>query len=142
MTVKALNSKEFPPNKINPKYNILELLDIVAPILPLPFYWHDTTGVVLGLNAECLKGMGATRDVIGKRPYDFYPMDVAEHILEHNKIVMNTGQISSQEERIEDITTKEVKYFAAIKAPLYDDNGKVIGIVGTSLDITAEKEAD
>lgn len=137
------NLKYFSSNNAaNKKYNILELLDIIAPILPVPVYWHDTTGVVLGINDQCLKAIGASRKIVGKRPYDFYPKDVADHILEHNKVVMKTEQILSQEEKIEDITTKQVKYFAAVKAPLYDDSGKIIGIVGTSLDITAEKEAE
>lgn len=121
---------------------IFDALDAVAAILPAPVYWHDTTGVVLGINDQCLKAMGASREIVGKRPYDFYPKEVADHILEHNKKVMSTEQILSQEEMIEDITTKQVKYFTAIKAPLYDDCGRVIGIVGTSIDITAEKEAE
>jgi PAS domain S-box-containing protein len=136
------NLKYFSRNTASKKYNLFELLHIVAPVLPVPVYWHDTAGVLLGINEQCLKAIGTSREIVGKSPYDFYPKKVADHILEHNKKVMQTEQILSQEEKIEDITTKQVKYFAAVKAPLYDDGGKVIGIVGTSIDITAQKEAE
>jgi PAS domain S-box-containing protein len=139
MTTELTNSEK---NLHSSGASVLKALELVAEILPTPVYWHDNTGVVLGINEQCLEAIGASRKIVGKRPYDFYPKGVAEHILEHNKEVMSTEKVLSQEERIEDITTKQVKYFSAIKAPLYDDNGKVIGIVGTSIDITAEKEAE
>lgn len=130
-------------NKLHPtKYSIFQALEMVAEILPTPVYWHDTKGVVLGLNAHCLKGMGATREVIGKVPYDFYPKEIADQILKHHEQVMKTGEILSQDERIEDITTGEVKIFRNTKAPLYDDDGKIIGVIGSAIDVTAEKEAE
>ncbi|HMT02812.1 MAG TPA: PAS domain-containing sensor histidine kinase [Burkholderiales bacterium] len=123
--------------------SVLKALEIVAPILPTPVYWHDVNGVVLGVNEHCLKGMGTIREeVIGRTPYEFYPKDVAEHILKHNEHVIKTGQILSQEEVINNITTGKLVYALAIKSPLYNDEGKVIGILGTSIDITAEKEAE
>jgi PAS domain S-box-containing protein len=128
-------------SKIN-KHSILELLEIVAPVLPAPVYWHDVNGTVLGINEHCLKAIGTSREIVGKTPYEFYPEEIAAHILTHNKKVMRTEQILSQEEYIRDITTQEEKYFSAIKAPLYDSEGNVIGIVGTSIDITAEKETE
>lgn len=124
------------------KHDVLALLQVIAPLLPAPVYWHDRNGTVLGINEHCLHAIGTTRDIIGKTPYDFYPKEIAEHILKHNEKVMRTEQTMSQEERIEDITTKKVKYFSAVKSPLYDNEGHVIGIVGTSIDITAEKEAE
>ena len=121
---------------------IFKALETVEPILPTPFYWMDKDGVVLGINELCLKAIGTTREIIGKKPYDFYKKEIAEHILKHNNEVIDRGEILSQEECIEDITTKEVKYFSAIKAPLYDDEGRVIGIIGSSTEITSQKEAE
>ncbi len=128
---------------INPNNaKILDALEIVAPILPTPVYWHDTKGIVLGMNAHCLKAIGATRDIIGKTPYEFYPKEVAEHVLKHNEQVIKTGEILSQDEPMKNIATGETKVFRSIKAPLYDDKGKIIGIIGSSIEVTAEKEAE
>lgn len=121
---------------------IFRALQIVEPILPTPFYWMDTDGVVLGINELCLKAIGTTREIIGKKPYEFYKREIADYILKHNAEVIRREEILSQEEWIEDITTKERKCFASIKAPLYDDEGTIIGIVGTSIEITAQKEAE
>jgi len=98
--------------------------------------------VVLGINGLALKAMGTTREIIGKEPYAFYKPEIAEHILTHNAEVMRKETILAQEEWIEDVTTKERKCFSSIKAPLYDDEGSILGIVGTSIEITAQKEAE
>ncbi|HMT03571.1 MAG TPA: GNAT family N-acetyltransferase, partial [Burkholderiales bacterium] len=126
-------------NKINSK--IFKALEIVAPVLPIPLYWHDDNGVVVGINEHALKGIDNSSDIIGKTPYEFYPKEIAEHILTHNMQVMLSGETLSQEEYIEDVSTKQKKYFSSVKSPLYDEDDKVIGIVGSFIDITSEKEA-
>ncbi|MCD6026768.1 MAG: hypothetical protein K0R08_1287 [Solimicrobium sp.] len=122
--------------------DIFKALQTVESILPTPFYWMSPDGVVLGINELCLKAMGTTREIIGKKPYSFYKPEIAEHILRHNTEVISRKKILSQEEWIEDVTTKERKCFSSIKAPLYDDKGNILGIVGTSIEITAQKEAE
>lgn len=123
--------------------NIFDALNVVAPIFPAAMYWHDTKGVVLGINAQCLKVMDKSRDeVLGKTPYDFYAKEIADHIWEHSKKVIESGETLSHEEYIYDASGKCIGIYLAIKAPLYDENGHVIGIVGTSIDLTAEKEAE
>ncbi len=131
---------------LNAQHNakILDALEIVAPILPALVYWHDTKNVVLGVNGLCLEGMGLAKasDVIGKTPYDFYPREVAAHIVRHNESVIKTGEILSQDEKIEDISTGKTKIFSSTKAPLYDEEGRVIGVVGCSIEVTTEREAE
>jgi len=98
--------------------------------------------VVLGVNDHCLSGIGASRDsIVGKSPLAFHAKDVAERILKHNKHIMDSGKVSSQEEYFNNLTTEELVYAKAVKAPLYDYHGNVIGVIGSSIDITAEKEA-
>ena len=121
---------------------IFKALETIEPVLPTPFYWMDAEGVVLGINDLCVQAIGTTKDIVGKKPYAFYKKEIAEHILKHNTEVIRQEKILAQEEWIEDIATKERKCFSSVKAPLYDDDGKVIGIVGTSIEITAQKEIE
>lgn len=138
-----MKKSEDPENDVdNNEPSIFKALKAVASVLPTPFYWMSTQGVVLGINELGLKAIGTTREIIGKKPYAFYKHEIAEHILKHNAEVMHREEILSQEEWIEDITTKEKTCFSSIKAPLYNDEGNVIGIVGTSIEITAEKELE
>lgn len=124
------------------KPKILEDLERIAPLLPAPLYWEDKNAVVLGANDICFSETGAmvSDAFIGKALYELYPKEMAEQIKSHNEMVMETKQTLSQEEAIEDISTKKIKYFTAVKSPLYDEDGEVIGIVGSSINITELKE--
>ena len=126
------------------KTKIFELLKIVAPILPAPIYWEDANSVLLGGNESVFKATGAqfAEAYLGKTLFELYPQEMAAHIKRHNEEVMQTEKILSQEEIIEDISTGEVKYFTAIKGPLHDEDGNVIGIIGTSIDITERKKME
>ncbi|MBL7480056.1 ATP-binding protein [Legionella bononiensis] len=124
------------------KASILKLLEIVAPILPAPIYWEDVNSVLLGGNEAVFNATGArfAEAYVGKTLFELYPKEMAAYIKRHNEEVMRTGMVLSQEEVIKDISTGETKYFTAIKAPLRDDDGNIIGIVGTSIDITEQKK--
>lgn len=129
-------------NTMSTEKKLLEALEIAAPILPLPIYWHNKEGKVLGINGLALKGLGASKEIVGKTPYEFYSPQKAKSILAHHNEVMRRGEILIQEEKVIDFTTKEEKYFSVIKGPLYDEHGEVIGIIGTGIDITAQKQAE
>lgn len=121
---------------------MLDAIEIVAPLLPVPIYWHDCDGRVLGVNTLCLAGMGKPLgEVLGKTPYDLYPKEIADHIWSHSKEVMQSGKTSFQEESIFDDSGERI-IALAFKTPIYDEIGKCIGILGTSIDITAEKNAE
>jgi len=124
------------------KAKMIELLKIVTPILPAPIYWEDVNSLLLGGNEAVFSATGAmlAEAYVGKTLFELYPADMAAHIKQHNEQVMRTGKTLSQEEAIRDISTGELKYFTAIKAPLRDDEGTIIGIVGASIDITEQKK--
>lgn len=139
----SLKKLEYLENDIsNNQRTIFKALQTIESVLPTPFYWMDLNGVVLGINDLCLKAIGTTREIVGKTPAEFYNPHIANHILRHNMEVICKEEILSQEEWIEDITTKERKCFSSIKAPLYDGEGSIVGIVGTSIEITAQKDAE
>lgn len=123
---------------------ILSDLEKITKILPTPIYWLNTESIILGANELVVKGIGLSSldEYVGKSLYELYPAEMAEHIKKHNEKVMQVGEILSQEEVIENVITGEHKYFTAIKAPLRDENNNIIGVVGTSVDITARKKAE
>ena len=130
--------------KYSDRPKIFNDLDRLTAILPTPIYWLDLNGTILGANQLVLDAIAAQlpQDYIGKSIYEIYPKEMAEHIKTHNDEVIRTGKILSQEELVTTIDTNEKKYFTAVKAPLYDEHGTIIAIVGTSIDITAKKEAE
>jgi len=129
--------------RVRKSLNIFDALNVVAPIFPAPIYWHDVEGRVLGANTICLTAMNRSKEqVLGKTPYDFYPKNIADYIWQHSKQVIESGEILSQEEYSYDKSGKQVGVYLAIKTPLYDDSHHCIGIMGTSIDITYQKELE
>ncbi len=123
--------------------NILDALNMVAQIFPAPMYWHDTKGIVLGVNIRCLKDMGKSiEEVLGKTPYELYPKEIADYVWKNSEQVFKNGEALSQEEYSYDISGKVIGTYLSIKTPLYDEDGQVLGVLGTSINITAEKEAE
>jgi len=100
--------------------------------------------VVLGINKPALKALGvdSAEKIIGKEIHEFHSKAMADAIVNHNKKVVETGMILSQEEAIRDANTGQIKYFDACKAPLRDEDEKIIGTLGASIDITDKKKAE
>lgn len=130
------------PTKRRPR--IFKYLDDIAQMIQVPLYWFDENNVVLGGNDLIVEAVGGKSIAyfIGKTPYDYYPHDMADKLVKANNEIMQTGKTIIQEEAIRDVSTGKVKYFSAYKSPLRDDRGKIIGTIGTSIDITAQKEAE
>ncbi len=129
---------------VQSKSHFLDALNDVASVVPVPMYWHDLDHKILGINELCLRGLGVTKleDVLGKTPYDLYPKEIADRITTHNKRVISSGEVLSQEEEFRYLSTGKIGYAKAIKSPLYDNTGRIIGVLGVSIDITSEKEAE
>ncbi len=137
------NLRLFKVSKKNDTVDMFKSLNLIATMFPAPIYWHDIQGVVLGANSLCLNAMKKSKEeVVGKTPYDFYPKAIADHIWQHSQQVIKNEEISSQEEYVYDEAGKCIATYLAIKSPLYNEGGDLIGIIGTSVNITAQKESE
>jgi PAS domain-containing protein/DNA-binding CsgD family transcriptional regulator len=137
------NLKYFIKNKNKKILDIFKVLEIVANMLPAPIYWHDKDGRVLGVNSLCLKDMNKSLlEVIGKTPYDLYTKEIADYVWGHSSRVIETGETLTQEEYAYNHKYQPIRSYLSTKAPLYDDFGHVIGVIGISIDITAQKELE
>lgn len=139
-----ITSKKIADERL--KYEkLLTHLHFMTEFMPIPFYWLDKDQKYLGVNNLALHMIGANfsqKELVGKTPLDIYPEAMARDIMLHHSDVVRTGQLFLGEEAIENITTKEVVHFNAIVGPLHDDDGNIIGTMGTSIDITGKKEAE
>lgn len=124
------------------KYKIVSQLEALAPILPSIFYWKNKNGVYLGVSTFLLEaaGLNSSLDIIGKTDFDLWPQ-FAEELVKNDQEVMKTGKAMHKEE---DIITVDgsIRHFAAVKVPLHDDNGNIVGIIGNSIEITDTKEKE
>ncbi|MGD9152198.1 MAG: ATP-binding protein [Gammaproteobacteria bacterium] len=88
-----------------------------------------------------MAGVASPDEVIGKTDEDFHWKNLADEVRKDEQEVMNTGIPKKLEIAGPSVGGKPA-VFLATKYPLYGKNGKVIGILCTSLDITERKRAE
>lgn len=132
-------------NKMIEQEQIFKHLDFIAQMVPAPFYWLDLQGRFIGLNNKVLEAVGVTdkKEVLGKSVYELYKNeDVADKLQRDIENVIMTGKSSHLEDKIIDVSTGRFRYYMATRSPIFNDKGDVIAVVGTSIETTAEKEAE
>ncbi|HSQ46914.1 MAG TPA: PAS domain S-box protein, partial [Lutibacter sp.] len=134
-------SLAFQRKKINHETMISkEILRNVLDNIPINVFWKDTSSKFLGVNAVSLKEMGleSESEVIGKSDVDFYDKNDAEMYRTDEEAIMLSGKpkLNYQESHIKN---GEKRCYVSNKIPFFDENNKVIGIVGTSEDISERK---
>ncbi|MFA5296989.1 MAG: PAS domain S-box protein [Lutibacter sp.] len=128
--------------KINDETRISkQILRNVLDNIPINVFWKDTASNFLGVNAISLKEMGLEneKEVIGKSDFDFYDKNDAAKYREDEKAIMLSGKAKLNYE--EGHSKNGIsKCYVSNKLPIFDENDMVIGLVGTSEDITKRRE--
>ncbi len=79
-------------------------------------------------------------EVLNNTVADFHPPEIAKNLAEDDKRVMETGKGTTLEERI--FTSQGWRIFQTVKAPYYDGQGNIIGLIGAARDITERRQAE
>lgn len=133
-TVERLKSENF---------QLREIIDNV----PGDVYWKNLQGVWLGVNARgsaSLQKMGFSfkpEDIIGKTDEQLFGEATAK-IFRENDLEVIQGQKEISKEESATFVTGEKIVQISIKRPLYDENKKVTGIIGNTVDITYLKKIE
>lgn len=127
------------------KMSTLYLKNIINN-LPEPIYWADTNNIILGCNlAEAkLFGFESSEEMVGKNMRDLaaivgFDKEVIDRLIENNKAVMHDRKAQHLEETMLFPSENVVRTYHSHKAPFFDDSGNVIGMIGTTIDITQRK---
>jgi nitrogen-specific signal transduction histidine kinase len=109
----------------------------VAPVIHIPMYWTDLNANFLGASQAFLNLAGVTsqEDLLGKPVSECLSHDGADHI----KLVLETRQVHSRDEKILDASSGIKRHFTSSTAPLMGKNGVVFGVIGTLVALPAEK---
>ncbi len=121
------------------KKQISEFKNIIRDI-PGCIYWKDKNSIYLGCNHEFLEmtGLQTEQQIIGKTDRDLCWKGQAETLFNHDQSVIKNGQTSILEEEVS-LADGTKKLYSVIKSPLRNERNEIIGIVGTSIDITYRK---
>ncbi|MCJ2370970.1 PAS domain-containing sensor histidine kinase [Pseudomonas sp. RGM 3321] len=120
-----------------------ELLRIFTAAVPGVVYAKDLEGRMLVANR-------GTADLIGKPPEFFIgktdlefldDQEQARTLMETDRRIMQSN-VSEQIEEQVNLADGSAAIWLSTKAPLLDASGEVIGLIGSSIDVTARKKAE
>ncbi len=118
-------------------------LRTVVQTIPDLIWLKDKDGVYLSCNAMFERFFGAREsEIIGKTDYDFLDRGLADFFCEHDRLAMEAGKPTSNEEWITFADDGHRAYLDTIKSPMYDSNGTLTGVLGIGRDITKRKRAE
>ncbi len=101
----------------------------------------DLEGRYLTINAAGASYVGRpVEEIIGRRDTDIFPLRTAQQIIAHDRRVMDGNKTHSYEAILPVGGSSRV--FLSTKTPYRDEDGRVIGLIGISRDITERKQAE
>jgi len=119
----------------------LHLLDAIAEGSQDAIFAKDVTGRYLLFNsAACQLAEQPRAEVLGRDDSAIFPEAIAAKIMADDRKVMAEEKVVTYEE---ELTTRHgAAVFLVTKGPLWDNEGKVIGVFGISRDISVRKLAE
>jgi len=106
-------------------------------------FFKDLESRYIIANNKTLEAFGLSREqVIGKNDYEIMEnQDEARKNIKDDNLVFKTGKLTEITKRMTGADGKE-RWFQAIKVPKFDNDGKIIGLIGIAHDITEQKKVD
>jgi diguanylate cyclase (GGDEF)-like protein/PAS domain S-box-containing protein len=88
-------------------------------------------------------GAAFKEDLIGKSEEDYQPAAVARRIRDENSNIFATGEpLREKQATVVNPQTGQLRWRQTTKVPLRNEQGQIIGLLGISRDITAQKEIE
>jgi PAS domain S-box-containing protein len=122
-----------------------QMLKIVIDNFPGVVYWKDRNSAYLGANRESARiaGFADPSEYVGKTDYDLpWAKTEADAYRADDRQVMESGQVKLHVIEPQLRADGSIGWLDTSKVPLRDSEGKVIGVLGTSMDITDRKRAE
>lgn len=118
-------------------------LRALVQTIPDLIWMKDTEGVFLGCNPKIERFYGAKEaDIVGKTDYDFVDAELADWFRLKDREAMAAGKPCITEEWITWPDNGQRVLLETIKAPIWDEAGKLVGVMGIARDITERKQAE
>ncbi len=101
----------------------------------------DRRGRYLMINSAGATSVGRSQEaVLGKDDREFFAPETAQRIMEEDRQVMESGQARTYEQ--EAAVLGVTRHYLATRVPYRDEEGHIMGVMGISRDVTAEKKSE
>lgn len=119
------------------------LMQALMDSIPDAIYFKDTESRFTRVNRHVpYRANIPPESVIGKTDFDFFVEDHAREAYESEQQIIRTGQPIINKEEKEIYPDGSVTWLSTTKVPIYDEEGRVAGIVGISRDVSDRKLAE
>lgn len=118
-------------------------LQTLVQTIPDLICLKDPNGIFLDCNPMIERLYGASRkEIIGKTDYDFFDKEQADYFCSNDRKAMETRGPVTSETWLTFSDNGHRALFQVIKTPMYDTDGKILGVLGIARDITALKQTE
>jgi len=116
-------------------------LRAVTNTLPEPVWLKDTSGVYIASNREYQRLLATSEDEIkGKSDYELFSKERADIFSENDKFAMASGRPTINLEEITYLDDGHTELVEVLTAPIYAEDGVLIGVLGVARDISERKQ--
>lgn len=125
--------------------NNRRLLHEVFKSIPIGVFVKDRDGRLIMANEAHAAPLGiSAAEMIGRHAKDlgWGSEENRRGMEETDRLVLDQGERYEVEELPWALPNGEVSWWHVVKAPFHDENGNILGIVGTRIDITERKQAE
>ncbi|MCI4669411.1 MAG: PAS domain S-box protein [Bacteroidia bacterium] len=116
-------------------------LKTLVETLPDLFWLKDPDGVYLACNKRFTDLYGAEENqILGKTDWDFVSDEIASFFRANDLAAIEAGIPRKNEEVLTFLADGHVEHVETIKAPVFDDEGQLLGVMGIARDISTLKD--
>lgn len=137
MTISNVSEKRRIQHQLDKERYFLErLMDNIPDAIYFKDSEHRFTKVSRYVH---LQGIDDPKDAVGKTDFDFFTKEHAQEAFDDEEKIIKTGRPIINKVEKETFPNGEIAWVSSTKAPLFDAEGNVSGIVGISRDVTEMK---
>jgi PAS domain S-box-containing protein len=115
-------------------------LQTLMETLPDMVWLKDVNGVYRFCNPRFETFFGKRmEDIIGKTDYDFVDRELADFFRAHDRLAMEKGGFSVNEEWVTFASDGHRELLETIKTPMRDATGETVGVLGIARDVTRSR---
>lgn len=122
------------------------ILELVLNNTPQGVFWKDRDSVYQGCNRVVCRtlGLSGPEQLIGKTDFEFPSLtrEQAETFIRGDREVMRTGQAQPPVVEAMNRFDGTTIFVETIKVPLKDNQGRIIGVLGTWQDVTSRQASE
>lgn len=119
------------------------LLRCLVDSIPASVYLKDKYQKYQAVNKAFAESIGKSiSEISGKTDFELFPKEEAKKRQADDHIILKTGKAVFNLEDSVEMPSKDIRWYMTTKVPYYDEENRVVGMVGIRLDITDRKRAE